>query len=168
MLARATSRRLPAQAARHRLSSYFQLGVDSEKNVAAAGDGKTRRFGFGVALVLIHGYAERPGRPLSRRVLLQQDPKSETYQLVSSHISDEDLIGTGERGPRSTSTSHEARRKLIAGDREASVTSAAFIRAARHGLLDEFGADVPVGALQEIPLPEPLWIVEKVDRTATA
>lgn len=148
---------------RHRLSSYFQLGVDSEQEWAAAGDGATQRFGFGVALVLVHGYAERPGRPLGRRVLLQQDPKSDTYQLVSTHISDEDLIGNGERGPRSTSTSHSARRKLIAGDLEASVTSAAFIRAARHGLLDEFGAEVPVGALQEIPLPEPLWLVQKFD-----
>lgn len=150
-------------AARHRLSSYFQLGTESEKDAAAAGDGATAQFGFGVALVLIHGYAERPGRPLGRRVLLQRDPKSVTYQLVSSHISDEDLIGTRDRAPRSTSTSHEARRKLIAGDRQASVTSAAFNRAARHGLLDEFGADVPAGALQEIPLPESLWIVEKFD-----
>ncbi|MGY4768086.1 helix-turn-helix transcriptional regulator [Kribbella sp. CWNU-51] len=151
-------------AARHRLSSYFQLGVDSENDAAAAGDGETGRFGFGVALVLVHGYAERSGRAVGRRVLLQQDAKSATYQLISSHISDEDLVGTGERGPRSTSTSHEARRRLIARDREASVTSAAFIRAARHGLLDEFGADVPIRALQEIPLPEPLWIVEKFDQ----
>ncbi|MGW6280009.1 helix-turn-helix transcriptional regulator [Kribbella sp. NPDC055071] len=154
-------------AARHRLSSYFQLGVDSEREVAGTGGGAAGNFGFGVALVLVHGYAERPGRPLGRRVLLQKDLKSDPeaaqYQLVSSHISDEDLSGTGERGPRSTSTSHEARRTLIAGDREASVTSEAFSRAARHGLLDEFGADVPVGALQEIALPEPLWIVEKFD-----
>jgi putative transcriptional regulator len=153
-----------APAARHRLSSYFQLGVDSETDVAAAGDGEIGRFGFGVALVLIHGYAARGGRPLGRRVLLQQDPRSSAYQLVSSHISDEDLIGTGERGPRSTSTSHEAQRRLIAGDREASVNSAAFMRAARHGLLDEFGAEVPDGVLQEILLPEPLWIVEKFDQ----
>ncbi|MFG1818397.1 helix-turn-helix transcriptional regulator [Kribbella sp. NPDC049174] len=150
-------------AARHRLSSYFQLGVDSENDEAATGDGPKGRFGFGVALVLVHGYAVRGGRPLGRRVLLQQDPKSATYQLVSSHISDEDLVGTGERGPRSTATSHQARRRLIAGDRDARVTSAAFIRAARHGLLDEFGADVPASALQELPLPEPLWIVEKFD-----
>jgi putative transcriptional regulator len=150
--------------ARHRLSSYFQLGVDSEKEEAKAGEGGMVRFGFGVALVLIHGYAARGGRPLGRRVLLQQDPRSAMYQLVSSHISDEDLIGTGERGPRSTSTSYEAQRRLIARDREASVTSAAFTRAARHGLLDEFGAEVPDAALQEIPLPEPLWIVEKFDR----
>ncbi|MEV5966183.1 helix-turn-helix domain-containing protein [Kribbella sp. NPDC051952] len=150
-------------AARHRLSSYFQLGIDAEKDAARRGGGATGGFGFGVALVLVHGYAERPGRPLGRRVLLQQDAKSATYQLVSSHVSDEDLVGDGQRGPRSTSTSHEARRKLIAGDREASVNSDAFSRAARHGLLDEFGADVPVGALQEIALPEPLWIVEKID-----
>ncbi|WP_405068843.1 helix-turn-helix domain-containing protein [Kribbella sp. NBC_01510] len=149
--------------ARHRLSSYFQLGVDSELDEAATAGRARMRFGFGVALVLIHGYAERLGRPLGRRILLQQDPKSATYQLISTHISDEDLDGTGERGPRSTSTSHTARRKLIAGDREASVAPAAFIRAARHGLLDEFGADVPDDALQEIPLPEPLWIVEKFD-----
>lgn len=151
--------------ARHRLSSYFQLGVDSESEAAAAGDGETGRFGFGVALVLIHGYAVRGGRPLGRRVLLQQkDPESATYQLVSSHLSAEDLIGTRDRRQRSTLTSYEAQRRLIARDREASVTSAAFIRAARHGLLDEFGAEVPDGALQPIPLPEPLWLVEKFDQ----
>jgi DNA-binding XRE family transcriptional regulator len=150
-------------AARHRLSSYFQLGVDSEKETAAAGGAATGRFGFAVPLVLVHGYAERLGRPLGRRVLLQQEPKSATYQLVSTHISDDDFDGVGERGPRSTSTANSARRKLIASDREATVTSAAFIQAARHGLLDEFGADVPVSALQEIPLPERLWIVQKYD-----
>jgi len=155
-----TDRTEAGPAARHRLSDYFQLGVDSEQD-ELAGDG---RFGFAVALVLVHGYAVRAGRPLGRRVLLQQDPKSATYQLISSHISDEDLIGSGERGPRSTSTRHEARRKLIEGDREAGVIAEAFIRAARHGLLDEFGVDVPGHALHEIPLPESLWIVEKFDQ----
>jgi hypothetical protein len=83
---------------------------------------------------------------------------------VSSHLSAEDLIGTRDRGPRSTLTSNEAQRRLIADDREATVTSAAFIRAALHGLLDDFGAELPDGALHEIPLPEPLWLVEKFDQ----
>ncbi|MFI7068251.1 helix-turn-helix transcriptional regulator [Kribbella sp. NPDC050124] len=149
--------------AQHRLSSYFRLGTDSEQVAAAGEDDTTGRFGFGVSLILIHGYFERTGRPLGRRVLLPKDSKSATFQLFSTHISDEDLERTGERGARSTATHRSARRRLIEGDREAAVNSPAFIRAARHGLLDELGADVPAGALQEIFLPEPLWIVEKTD-----
>jgi transcriptional regulator with XRE-family HTH domain len=146
----------------HRLSSYFHLGVDDPRE--AANGGQTGRFGFGVALVLIHGYAPRSGRPMARRVRLPKDPKSGSYQLFSTHISDEDLEGTGERGPRSTSTSGAALRKFITSDHQAIVTSNAFIRAARHSLLDEFGADVPVEAFQELALPEQLWIVEKTDQ----
>jgi transcriptional regulator with XRE-family HTH domain len=145
--------------ASHRLSSYFHLGKDDER--AAAGIHQPGRFGFGVSLVLIHGYAPLSGRPLARRVRLPWDPKSCSYQLFSTHISDEDLEGTGEQGPRSTSTAVTAQRKFITSDKRAIVTSDAFIRAAKHGLLDEFGADVPVEAFQEVPLPEPLWIVEK-------
>ncbi|QNE18617.1 helix-turn-helix transcriptional regulator [Kribbella qitaiheensis] len=143
----------------HRLSSYFHLGVDDER--AAARSGQKSRFGFGVSLVLIHGYASQSGRPLARRILLPRDPKSGSYQLFSTHISDEDLEGTGEQGPRSTSTAGAAQRKFITSDKRAIVTPEAFIRAARHGLLDEFGADVPVEAFQPVELPESLWIVEK-------
>ncbi len=110
--------------------------------------------------MLIHGYAERAGRPLRRRIRLPRDPKSKTFQLFSTHISDEDVTAIGEHGARSTLTSHAAQRKFIAGDPDAVISLDAFIQAARHGLLDEYGADIPSGALQEIPLPEPLWIVE--------
>ncbi|TCC56520.1 XRE family transcriptional regulator [Kribbella pittospori] len=161
---RATESTPATPIAEHRLSSYFQLGTDSERSEAAAGDETTGRFGFGVALVLIHGVAERAGRPLERRILLPKDPKSKKFQLFSTHISDEDVTGTGERGPRSTSNSQSARRKFIADHPDAIIKPDIFIRAARHGLLDEYGADVPASAIQEIPLPESLWIVEKTDK----
>jgi DNA-binding XRE family transcriptional regulator len=157
--------------ARHDLSRFFSLGQDTEEDWvdAADADGQnTATYGFAVALVLIHGYIDRPGRSIARRILLPIG--SGGYELFSAHISDEDLriaypdAQTEEATSwreRSTRTAKNAKDDFMLTSQAPVVSSDDFRRAAVHGIKDELGVSVTESWLDELKLPPDLWGVEK-------